>query len=139
MNTHPIHHTTTVRVRYADTDKMGIVYNGVYLQYFEIGRTELLRAKGMPYIDLERSGVLLPVLEARLQYHSPARYDDLLDIESTYTPEHGATIVIEYLIRCNSVVIATGFTRHSFVDAENFKPMRPPKSFTTAMSNAKKE
>ena len=68
----PIRHGTTVRVRYADTDKMGIVYNGNYFMFFEIGRTELLRSLGLPYVELERAGYLLPVLEAHAESRMPS-------------------------------------------------------------------
>ncbi|MCO6465542.1 MAG: acyl-CoA thioesterase [Bradyrhizobiaceae bacterium] len=130
-----VHHTH-VRVRYADTDKMGIVYNGTYLQYFEIGRTELLRGIGLPYTELEAAGILLPVLEAHVVYQRPARYDDVLDIEAQYSPEASASIRITYTIRCNDVVLATGFTRHSFVSATTWRPMRPPTLFTNAIETA---
>ena len=128
-----IHNTASIRVRYADTDKMGVVYNGVYLQYFEIGRTEMLRAMGLPYIVLEESGVLLPVLEAHLLYQKPAKYDDVLDIDATFVPDYSATIRIDYVIRRNHDVLASGFTRHSFVHATSFKPIRPPAIFTDAV------
>lgn len=135
----PIQFATQVRVRYADTDKMGVVYNGVYLQYFEIGRTELLRAIGLPYVNLEAAGVLLPVLEAHLLYQRPARYDDVLTIVATYQPDGSATIRIEYVISCNDAVLASGYTRHSFVHAQTWKPMRPPAIFTTAVTTAQKD
>jgi acyl-CoA thioester hydrolase len=65
-----LQHTSSIRVRYAETDKMRVVYNGEYLTYFEVGRTEALRAFGLPYTDLENEGYLLPVIEANIQYTS---------------------------------------------------------------------
>lgn len=128
-----VSHTTTVRVRYADTDKMKVVYNGVYLEYFEVGRTEMLRACGIPYAELEQHGYLLPVLEASVRYKSPALYDDLLDIEARYDATVRPLLHIEYTIRRGDTLIATGFTVHSFVRAETMKPVRPPKVYTDAI------
>jgi acyl-CoA thioester hydrolase len=131
-----VRHVSEVRVRYADTDKMGVVYNGVYLQYFEIARTELLRAIGLPYTHLEAEGVLLPVLEAHVEYLRPARYDDVLSLHATYAPEHGAPIRISYNVCVQDATLATGYTRHSFVDAATWRPVRPPAIFTTAVQRA---
>ena len=126
-------HRSQVRVRYADTDKMKIVYNGNYLVYFEIGRTELLRACGLPYTELEKSGYLLPVLEIFARYKAPAVYDDLLDIYATYTLERLPTIRIEYLIKRGEEEIVSGYSIHPFVTADGMKPVRPPKIFFDAI------
>ena len=75
-------HETHVRVRYAETDQGGVVYNASYLVYFEVGRTEMMRAGGLPYRELEERGIVLPVVESHVRYRAPARYDDLLAIES---------------------------------------------------------
>lgn len=128
-----ITNTTELRVRYADTDKMQIVYNGVYLEYFEVGRTELLRACGTPYAGLEQQGYLLPVLEASVRYKSPAFYDDILLIETRYDATLQALVRIEYTIRRGDTVIATGFTVHSFVQADTMRPVRPPKVYRDAI------
>lgn len=133
-----ISHTSSIRVRYADTDKMGVVYYGNYLKYFEIGRTELLRAIGLPYVELERSGVLLPVLEAHAEYLLPAKYDDLLDIHAAYPVRPTALITMEYTIQRGTDTLVRGYTRHSFVDAATFKPVRPPQIFRQAIDRAVK-
>ena len=73
---------TEIRVRYADTDQMQFAYNGKYLEYFEVGRTEMLREIGLPYNVLEKKGYQLPVLEAHIKYHRPAFYDDIIIIKS---------------------------------------------------------
>lgn len=117
---------------------MGVVYYGNYLKYFEIGRTELLRAIGLPYVELERSGVLLPVLEAHAEYLLPAKYDDLLDIHATYPVQHTAMITMEYTIQRGTDTLVRGYTRHSFVDAATFKPVRPPQIFRQAIDRAVK-
>jgi acyl-CoA thioester hydrolase len=73
---------TEIRVRYADTDQMQIVYNGKYLEYFEVGRAEMMRAIGLPYSTVEKKGYQLPLLEAKVKYLNPAFYDDLLEVEA---------------------------------------------------------
>ncbi|TAE34216.1 MAG: acyl-CoA thioesterase [Candidatus Kapaibacterium sp.] len=125
-----------IRVRYAETDKMKVVYNGNYLTYFEVGRTELLRACGLPYPELERTGFLLPVLEAHVKYKMSAVYDDVLSIYATYTLERIPTIRIDYLIKRGDDEIASGYTVHPFVAAETMKPVRPPKVFFEAIERA---
>ena len=75
-------HTITHRVRYDECDPMGLVHHSVYLQYFEIGRTELLRASGGRYRDMEDAGLLVVVVRVDCRYKSPARYDDLIKIET---------------------------------------------------------
>ena len=77
-----IRYTTQIRVRYRDTDQMGVVYHGVYLEFFETGRTEFLRDAGMAYSSIEDTGIMLPVLEATLTMKRPARYDDLLTVHA---------------------------------------------------------
>jgi len=72
----------TVRVRYEETDQMGVVYHGNYIKYFEVGRTELMRHLGFPYSDMERQGYLLTVVETRCKHLAAARYDDLLRVET---------------------------------------------------------
>ncbi len=134
-----VRHVSQVRVRYADTDKMGIVYNGEYLMYFEIARTEMLRSMGLPYTTLEADGILLPVLEAHVEYLRPAFYDDVLSLEASYTPSNGATIRIEYVIMRDGVTLATGYSRHSFVNAATWRPVRPPELFTNAVRRALQE
>ncbi len=78
----PPRFTTRLRVRYAETDAAGVVYYGNYLTYFEVVRVELLRALGYPITAIEERGVLLPVVEARLEYLRPARLDDLLEVSA---------------------------------------------------------
>ncbi len=135
----PIVRTYPYRVRYADTDTMHYMYNGQYLTLFEIGRTELLRDIGLPYVDIERAGFLLPVMEAHVRYHSPAYYDDDLVIESRFSSESAATIQLHYRILRNSTLIAEGSTVHCFVHADSRKPCRPPRLFLDAIARAEAE
>ncbi|MEZ6195022.1 MAG: thioesterase family protein [Planctomycetota bacterium] len=75
-------HRTEIRVRYADTDRAGVVYHANYLVFFEVGRTEMMRELGCPYSALEARGFVMPVIESRLAFRAPARYDDRLTVES---------------------------------------------------------
>ncbi len=132
-----ISHTTSVRVRYADTDKMGIVYNGNYLMFFEIGRTELLRSMNLPYAELEQRGFLLPVMEAHVEYKQPAYYDNVLDIHTTYVSDPGSAMLkLSYSIERDGVVLTTGYTNHAFVRSTDWKMVRPPAVFQDAVRKA---
>jgi acyl-CoA thioester hydrolase len=126
---------TEIRVRFADTDQMGIVYNGKYLEYFEVGRTEMLRSNGLAYSEVERRGYQLPLLEAHVKYISPARYDDVLVIEALVKDYPAFRIHIDYKITVKEkdALIAEGFTKHVFMSKETLKLVRPPKFFTEAI------
>ncbi len=124
-----IEHACQYRVRYSDTDKMGVVYHGNYLRLFEIARTELLRSRGLPYAELESSGYMLPVLTSHAEYIMPARYDDLLTLHATIDTEISARMTITYAITRGVDTLVTGWTRHAFVTANEFKPVRPPRFF----------
>ena len=128
-------YTTKIRVRYADTDKMQFVYNGKYLEYFEIGRTELLRSSGLAYSEIENIGYQLPLIEAGIKYKSPAHYDDVLLVEASIDEVYSAKVHIEYkLIReSDNVLIATGFTDHMFIKSDTKKPTKPPQIYINAL------
>jgi acyl-CoA thioester hydrolase len=130
-------HRTTLRVRYADTDQMGIVYNGKYLEYFEVGRTELLRSLGFPYVECEKSGFRLPLVEAHCRYMQPAVYDDLIAIESRVQHFNSPRLRIEYSVTrdADGVLLCTGYTVHAFVNIVTGKPIRPPQHFLSAIDN----
>ena len=125
---------TVVRVPYADTDRMGIVYHGNYIKYFEMGRTEYLRELGFPYAALEREGVWLPVSSIFCEYKAPARYDDLLTVRTRVAELKGATIVMAYEIYRNGTetkeLLVTGETKHPITD-DHLRPIR--------LRNVKKE
>jgi acyl-CoA thioester hydrolase len=90
--------TTELRVRYAETDQMGVVYHSNYLIWCEIGRTDYIRALGRPYAELERNGVALAVSEASLRCHAPARYDDVVRVETLLTEVRSRTVTFDYVI-----------------------------------------
>ncbi len=119
--------STAYRVIYGDTDTMGIAYYANYLRWFEIGRTELIRSWGMPYRQIEESGLFLPVAEAGCKYLQPARYDDLIVIEATLDRSFKGGLKIDYRVlgQDERVIHATGFTRHAFLNREG-RVVRPP-------------
>jgi acyl-CoA thioester hydrolase len=133
-----LENVTDIRVRYADTDKMGVVYNGNYLTFFEVGRTELMRQAGLPYIEFEKAGYMLPLIEAHVNYKQSAYYDDILNVYAKIDlSELKATIRFEYRISVNDKVVATGWTIHTFVKMPDLKPVRPPKIFTDLVKSLK--
>lgn len=118
---------TAFRVRYGETDQMGIVNNAVYATWFEMGRTELFCEINLPYGKMEKIGLMLPVAELNVKYHSPAYYEDLLTINTSITEMPTSRITINYVI-CNETGkrIASGYTVHAFVDAQSRRPTRIP-------------
>lgn len=123
----PFEHETQLRVRYAETDQMGVVWHGNYLQYFETGRTEALRACGWSYRGLEQAGIMLPLVEAHLKYSKPARYDDLLTVKTFVREPATARLRFEYEVRNEAgELLVTGHTVLGFVDAATRRPCRPP-------------
>ena len=125
MNTHYIQ----VRVRYQETDRMGIVYHANYLSYFELGRVEWLRNKGLDYARLEDSGVLLPVVNVSVSYKAPARYDQLLSIETELVKIGGASLVFQNKIYDeNKRLLVEGAVTLVATDSSSFKPIKIPTS-----------
>jgi acyl-CoA thioester hydrolase len=106
-----------VRVLYADTDQMGVVNNVHYLRWFEVGRAEWIRAHGLTYRQIEAEGVMLPVVEARLRYRAPARYDDRIAIAAEPRELRAASVSFYYeLVRVeDGVLLCDGHTRHACV------------------------
>ena len=127
-----------IRVRYADTDQMKMVYYAKYFEYFEQGRSDLLREIGMPYPEIERLGYYLPVIEAHANYRKPARYDELLDVIIMVRELPEARIRIEYEVHnaATNEVLADGHTVHTFVDAATGRPTRAPAAFIEKLSTA---
>lgn len=120
--------TTQVRVRYADTDKMGVVYYSNYAVFYEVGRTEMFRSLGIPYSLLEEEGVALPVVELISHYHKSARYDDIITVESTIEALPTVKIKINYrILNEDGVLLNDGSTTLVFVDMKTGRPTRCPK------------
>jgi acyl-CoA thioester hydrolase len=120
--------STTVRVRYAETDQMGIAWHGEYLAWFEVGRTDLLRGCGCTYRELEAQGLRLPVIEVQARYLRPALYDDVLEIHTRLTGVGGARVSFDYEVRREGTegpLLATGSTSHAAIDLRG-RPRRIP-------------
>jgi acyl-CoA thioester hydrolase len=118
---------TTVRVRYAETDRMGVVYYANYFVWFEVGRTEWLRETGWSYREMEVEGVALPVIEAHCEYRQSARYDDEIEIVTRATALTPVRIRFDYEVARarDQAVVASGHTVHAALDP-NGRPCRLP-------------
>ena len=119
--------STTVRVRYAETDQMGVAWHGEYLAWFEVGRTDLLRGCGCSYRELEAEGLRLPVIEVQARYLRPALYDDVLEIRTRLTEIAGARVSFDYEVRRQGTddPLAVGSTAHAAIDLKG-RPRRIP-------------
>ena len=115
------------RVLYGDTDSMGVAYYANYLKWFEIGRTELFRRVGSSYRSLEERGCFLPVYEAYCRYHNPARYDDVINIETTFSFAGKARFRFDYRLLCKQsrALLAEGYTVHVCTN-KNGRVFKPP-------------
>ncbi len=117
---------TTCRIIYGDTDNMGVVYYANYLRLFEMGRNEYMRTRGFPYRDIEARGMTLPVTEARCRYLRPARYDDLVTVETRVVRARGARVVFDYALRNEAgELVAEGSTEHGAIGPRG-RPVRLP-------------
>ena len=127
--------STTLRVRYSETDQMGYCYYGNYAQYFEVGRVEALRSIGMSYKSLEDRGIMLPVSDFQVTYKTPAKYDDQLTIQTKIIELKGARLIFNYTItNKQNKLIATSSTTLVFVSKETMSPIAPPKDFLNLIS-----
>jgi acyl-CoA thioester hydrolase len=118
---------TTLRVRYAETDQMGIVYHANYLIWFEVARTDLLRLNGWTYREMEEAGVSLPVIEVECRYRKPARYDDEMQIRTEGRVISPVRMEFHYELRAagSEDLVATGRTAHAAVGRDG-RPCRLP-------------
>ena len=125
----------SVRVRYAETDQMGVVYHGNYAQYFEMGRVEWLRNLGISYKWMEENGVMLPVVSLQMDYKKPARYDDLLRVKTILKSQTSVKIEFDYEIyNEQNDLLTTGYSMLVFVDMKTGRPMVPPSYVTEKIS-----
>jgi len=117
-----------LRVRYGETDQMGVVYHGNYAQYFEVGRVEWLRQFGVSYKQMEEDGIMLPVISLSINYKKSARYDDLLKVKTQLVKIPSATIEFDYeIVNEKNEILATGNTSLVFMDISRNRPTRCPK------------
>ena len=129
-----ISYSSEIRVRYAETDRMGYVYYGNYPTYFEVGRVEWLRSLGLSYKELEDSGTMLPVLNLQIKYIRPARYDDLLTVVTRV--EKWPTTRLEFkheVLGPNGERLTLATVELVFVNTANGKPVSAPESFLKAL------
>jgi acyl-CoA thioester hydrolase len=124
-----------VRVRYADTDRMGIVYNGRYSIYFEVGRTEFMREKGFTYRTFEEMGFNLVVVGMEARYLKSAAYDDLLTVRTTVEDLRSRGLTFRYDIYRDDTLIVEGSTKHICLNVDG-KPVMIPSSVTDLLRNA---
>ena len=119
--------SSSIRVRYAETDQMGVAYHGGYFAWFEVGRTDLLRGRGLTYRELEHEGLRLPVIETHARFLRPAFYDDTLEIRTELQALGGARIAFAYEIHREGTAgpLATASTSHAAVDLKG-RPRRLP-------------
>jgi acyl-CoA thioester hydrolase len=115
----------TIRVRYAETDRMGLLHHANYLVYFEQGRTELLRSLGLSYRDLEDQGYLLVLTKCEVRYRRPARYDDLVTVRTTVMKTTAVRIDHRYELFCDGVLLTEGITTLACVDREGRPQVLP--------------
>lgn len=125
-----------IRVRYGETDQMGVVHHGNYVLYLEMGRIEWLRKLGVSYKSMEKNGVILPVVSLTINYKKPATYDDVLKIKTILKNKPTAKIEFDYEITNeNNEIITTASTTLAFVDAKTNKPIKAPKYLLDILDN----
>ena len=130
--------TTEIRVRYAETDQMGVAYYSNYLVWFEVGRSEVCRDCGFSYAEMEaKTQAYLAVAEARCRYHSPALYDEVLQIRTAVESLRKRTLNFRYeIIKKNSgVLVATGSTTHIVLD-RNGRPKTLPEEYASLLKSS---
>lgn len=127
-----------VRVRYSETDQMGVVYHANYLPYFEVGRVEWLRNQGVSYKSLEERGIALPIVNININYKKPARYDDLLVIRTTFVSQNSVKIEFhcEIFNEQNELLTTADFLL-VFVDLKTGKPTIPPADILAVVEGLK--
>jgi len=126
---------TELRVRYKETDQMGVVYYSNYLVWFEVARTDFFRNKGLSYNKLEKEDkIYLPVVEANCRYKSPIRYDDVVIVETTLKEMFGKKITFEYIVKVEGKIKTKGYTKHVFVDKTG-SPINIPEKILKAFSS----
>lgn len=124
-----------LRVRYAETDQMSVVYYGVYPQYFEVGRVEAFRQLNLSYRQLEEAGIMLPVLHLDIHYHRPALYDDELTVITMIKELPGTRIKFDHEIRNKQdKLLTTGSVELVFVDKASRRPRRAPEDLLERLS-----
>lgn len=123
------------RVRYGETDQMGVAYHGAYAQWFEIGRTQFCKSKGIVYRELEKNGYGLVVVEMFINYKRALKYDDEFEIHTAIGEINKKMIKFEYKIFKDFKICATGYTKHLFISLNNFKSIDAPEEVINCFLN----
>jgi acyl-CoA thioester hydrolase len=133
----PFPNVLRLRVRYSETDQLGTFYNSRALEWFECGRTELLRAAGVAYAEMEKRGVFLPLVEAHVSYQGRAKYDDLLEMKSVLSLAGRASFRFDVSVvqAIGGEAVASGYTIHAITNASG-KPIRCPAWLSEALESA---
>ena len=128
-------HTSTLRVRYAETDAMGVVHHAAYVPWFEVGRVNLLRAAGCPYGDIEARGLLVVLSDLQVRYRSPARFDDEVVIETQLITLKSRQIAFRYraLLAATATILVEGQTNHIVVLRATMKPTVLPNALSALL------
>lgn len=128
-------HKTQIRVRYADTDQMQYVYNGKYIEYFEVGRTEMIREQNLTYKSIEENGYLMPVNSVFIKYKNPAFYDELLEIETRVEKIPDVRVHLDHTVRSveRNKIICEGYVELVFIQKDTKKVCRPPDFFMSVL------
>ncbi len=128
-------HKTQIRVRYADTDQMQYVYNGKYIEYFEVGRTEMIREQNLTYKSIEANGYLMPVNSVFIKYKNPAFYDELLEVETRVEKLPDVRVHLDHTVRTvkGNKIICEGYVELVFIQKDTKKVCRPPDFFMNVL------
>jgi acyl-CoA thioester hydrolase len=128
-------HTTEIKVRYAETDNMGIVYYANYLVWFEVGRTEYLLSQGMDYRDVEKDGLFMAVVEAHCVYKAPARYGETVVVSTWPTDVRNSSLTFAYKVarKGQDKVLCEGYTSHVLID-KDLRPRKIPEKIKALLS-----
>jgi len=127
--------STNVRVRFAETDAMGVVYHANYLAWCEVGRLNLINSMGLNYRKMNDEGYHLPVIEAHLNYKFPARYDDVVEIKAMIKTQPSVRVKVDYEMFANGKLLVTGHTVHVFVNL-NGLAVKPPRDVLDVLTKA---
>ncbi len=132
-------YSVKVRPRYSETDQMGYVYHGRFVEYFEMARTEMVREAGFSYDKLEKMGVMMPIIDLSLKFNEPAFYDEELTVTVSIFEKPGIRLRTHYEIRNSEGKLNnTGSVTLCFVDKETRRPVRPPQEFIDGMLKVNK-
>jgi acyl-CoA thioester hydrolase len=130
------HFSTEVRVRFAETDAQGVAHNTAYIVWFEVARVDYLARYAGGYQSIRDRGIEALVTQTHIDYHSPARFDDVVSVHARCAEIKGARFRYEYAIERDGELLADGWTRHATVDAVTFRPKRVPEWFAEAIATA---